>query len=61
MTFYVYSTLTCDNNFAVYSNTPNQDIPVIHKTILIKGGHRVATKSLYTPRGVVTEISDDDM
>lgn len=59
--FYVYSTLTCDNEFAVYAPSDNRDIPVIHKTILIKGGHGVAGKNLFTPKGVVTEVCDEDM
>lgn len=61
MTFYVYSTLTADNAYAVYAHNPNQDLPVIERSILVKGGNGVATKHLVTPRGVVTEISDDDM
>jgi hypothetical protein len=61
MTFYVYSTLTCDNHFTIYANNSNRDLPVIERSILIKGGHNVATKHLYTPKGVMTEVSDEDM
>lgn len=61
MTFYVYSTLTCDNNFAIYAQNSNKDLPVVERSILIKGGHGIATKQLYTPRGIMTEISDEDM
>lgn len=61
MTNYVYSTLTADNAYAVYARNPNQDVPVIERSILIKGGNGVATKHLVTPRGVVTEVNDEDM
>lgn len=61
MSYYVYSTLTCDNIFAIYSPNTSHDLPVIEKSILIKGGHGVANKNLVTPQGVVTEVNDEDM
>jgi len=60
--FYVYSTLTADNAYAVYKEKDaNKDIPEIERTILIKGGHGVANKHFQTPQGVVTSVSDEDM
>jgi hypothetical protein len=60
---YVYSTLTCDNAFAVYA--PKNDarqLSVIKKKILIKGGHGIkVVDANNTPRGVVTIVSDEDM
>lgn len=59
---YIYSTLTADNAYAIYENNPNADIPVIERKILIKGGANVADrKTLYTPKGVVTQVSDEDL
>lgn len=58
---YIYSTLTCDNAYAVYEpSTDATQISIIKRTILIKGGHGVANKYVQTPRGVVTEVSDED-
>lgn len=61
MTFYIYSTLTADTAYAVYAGNKNQDLPIIERTILIKGGNGVATKHLVTPRGFVTEVDETDM
>lgn len=60
---YVYSTLTCDNEFAVYApkNDPRA-LSVIKKRILIKGGHGVKNHlGIDTPKGVVTQVSDEDL
>lgn len=59
--YYVYSTLTCDNLFAVYENNNNKDLSVIKKYITIKGGHGIASKHLITPKGVITHVNDTDM
>ena len=56
---YVYSTLTCSTNYAIYEKT--NDLPKLVKKILIVGGKGVATKNLYTPKGIVTEVSDEDL
>ena len=64
MSFYVYSTMTSSTAYAVYKETNAKDIPVITKKILIEGGSNVVpipSKGIITPRGVVTEVSDDDM
>ncbi len=58
--FYVYSTLSADTSFPVYIKT--HDLPLIEKHIIIKGGTGVKVKDqLVTPKGVVTEVSDEDM
>jgi hypothetical protein len=62
MTYYVYSTLTCDNFYVAYSTPVDKNqLPHVLKKILIKGGNAVAQKNLHTPHGVVTEVEDSDM
>lgn len=66
--FYVYSTATCPISYVSYLGNASTDIGVIQKradgskmAVTINGGHGVATKHLVTPRGVVTEVSDEEM
>jgi len=66
--FYVYSTATCPIDYVVYRKNSSNDLGVIEKhpngkpmRVTIKGGHGVANKNLVTPRGVVTQVSDEDM
>lgn len=66
--FYVYSTATCPISYVVYESNTSSDLGVIKKrpdgtkiSITIKGGHGVANKHFVTPRGVVTQVSDEDM
>jgi hypothetical protein len=60
---YIYSTLTCDNIFAVYApKTDPKALSRIIKRILILGGHGMkSVKGLDTPQGVVTKVSDEDL
>ena len=60
MSYYLFSTLTFDNLYVIYKKTDVNANPVIEKKVLIKGGHLMATKSLITPKGIMTEISDED-
>lgn len=61
--FYVFSTLTCDTLYHIYpADNHKRDISITDKKILIKGGHGVSQKkSFYTPMGVMTQVSDEDM
>ena len=60
MTYYIYSTLTCSQNYCDYYPSPDQHIlPQVKSKIHIAGGHGVAGKHLITPRGVVTKITDE--
>lgn len=63
MTAHVYSTLTSDHVFVVRGTPPAQGQPApILKRVLINGGTGVANKrTLITPYGVHTEVSDDDL
>jgi hypothetical protein len=58
MGYYVYSTLTSDNVYAAFG--PAVDGVYQHRDgILIRGGYGVATKTLVTPRGAVTQITEE--
>jgi hypothetical protein len=59
MPAYVYSTLTCDNEYASWIK--NGDQQSIERKVLIKGGHGVMNKHFITPLGVVTDVSDEDL
>lgn len=66
--YYVYSTATCPINYSVYSKNSSNDLGVVQKrpngkplTVTINGGHGVANKHFVTPRGAVTQVSDEDM
>lgn len=58
MKLYVYSTLASDVR---YQNTApgGADLPVVVSDVLVKGGAGVANDRLITPRGVVTEITEE--
>lgn len=68
---YVYSTATCPISYVKYKTAPkNEKIDIrgagaghneVLKSVTIKGGHGVNTKILVTPKGVVTQVSDEDM
>lgn len=57
---YVYSTLTCDNEYTSWVDAGSRKI--VQKSVLIKGGNGVVDKStLITPVGVVTEVSEAEL
>lgn len=65
---YIYSTITCDTAYPLYVENNSKDLGIIKKrpdgtpmTVIIKGGHGVSNKNMYTPRGVVTQVSDEEM
>ncbi len=62
---YVYSTSTADINFHVFapaSNHSDGKPRKILKTIVIQGGANLLTrKSVYTPAGVGTQVSLEDL
>lgn len=58
MKLYVYSTLTCDQNYTNH-DTGGADLPVPLPPVFIKGGAGVANDRLITPRGVATEITEE--
>ncbi len=65
---YVYSTITNDTSYPMYIENNSKDLGIIKKrpdgtrmTVIIKGGHGVANKHMFTPRGVVTQVTDEEM
>jgi hypothetical protein len=58
--FYVYSKMSAS---VVYNDfvPGGADLPVVAKSVTIKGGAGIANKNLITPLGVVTEIDDADL
>jgi hypothetical protein len=59
---FVYSTLTNTNAFILYANTNAHSLGVALQRIEIKGGHGMKNpKGLDTPRGVVTQITDEEL
>lgn len=58
---YVFSTLTATTNYAMYAPNTSRDLPVIERSIIIKGGANLADKHFITPKGVMTEVSDTDL
>lgn len=60
---YVYSTASCSTDHHVYKEGNNKDLARIDKTITIRGGANVATKhpNIWTPLGVVTKVSDEEL
>lgn len=57
---YIYSTLTCDQAYTIYSEGAN-GLKVPQGNIIIKGGTGIANDRLITPLGVVTSVSEDNL
>lgn len=57
---HVYSTLAADTIYASYVET-GMDIRVPDRKVFINGGTGVASKHLVTPRGVVTEVTNEEV
>jgi len=59
---YVISTITNANAFPVYMKVNGSPVSQHKKIITIKGGANVTDpKTMVTPEGVVTEVSDEDL
>lgn len=57
---HIVSTLTNGVDFTGYrSDTKDLNIPT--RTVTVKGGHRVADKNIFTPEGVVTQVTEDEL
>jgi len=57
---YVYSTLSCDQGYAIYDKGVD-GTPILNRVIHINGKANITNKVLITPRGVATEVSDSDL
>jgi len=59
---YVYSTLATSMRYSVWSEPEHKHaLPIRKRAILVKGGAGIATKQLITPRGVRTEVTDEEL
>lgn len=57
---YVFSTLTADQLYTTYHKPIAEGAPPnVDKQVFIKGGANLINKVLVTPRGVPTEITDE--
>lgn len=57
---FVFSTLTADQLYTVYQKQVSDGAPpVVDKQVFINGGANLANRVLVTPRGAVTEITDE--
>lgn len=62
MSHYVYSTLGAPMAYTAYIKNDVRELPIEESVIHIKGGAGVMdAKNIQTPRGVVTEINDDEL
>lgn len=57
---YVFSTMTNDVKYAVYTEGA-ADLKIVADTILIKGGTGVMNDRLITPLGVATEVTAEQL
>lgn len=60
MSIYIYSTLTADQLYTNYQSSTN-GVPLATAKILIRGGANLMSKALVTPRGVVTEVTAEEL
>lgn len=59
---YVYSTMSADVAYTDWlPRTEGQHFDVPAKRVLIKGGHGVAGKHFITPRGVATQVTEEEL
>lgn len=57
---FIYSTLTQSNEYSVWVKG-GADLKQRAQKVIIKGGANIANKHLVTPRGVVTEVTEDEL
>lgn len=58
----VFSTLTSPNEYVTYKDGGARDVAQIAHRVVIKGGaNNVDRRNLQTPRGVATEVTDNDL
>jgi hypothetical protein len=60
MSVYIYSTLSCPQRYVKWAEAVAGNVPREERAVLIQGGANVADTNLITPRGVVTEIKDEE-
>ena len=60
MSVYIFSTLTCDNQYRTFTKGGG-DIPIVETSILVKGGSGLMNKNFITPQGAMTTISEEEL
>ena len=60
---YIYSTLSNDQDYALYPNKSDpKGIPQIVKTVHVKGKANIIDKTTFvTPKGVVSEVTEEEL
>lgn len=58
---YVYSTLTCDNEYVGYKKDGQGNPNIVERSVRIAGGHGLMNRNFLTPRGMVTEVTDEEL
>lgn len=58
---FIYSTLSCPQRYTKFVPGAEGGIPREEGSVLIHGGANVADRAIITPRGVVTEVSDEEL
>jgi len=56
---FVYSTSSNSSAYILFEHA--EDMPIEKQRVTIYGGANVPNKQLVTPRGVVTEVSDEEL
>ena len=59
MSKYVFSTLTANQKYPTWEKIRGRDLPVMRGYVLIHGGANLPPKTLVTPKGVMTRITDE--
>lgn len=63
MSKYIYSTLTADQRYPLWSPIvkDGNNLPQIQQSVLIHGGANLTNKQFVTPLGVVTKVTDEQL
>lgn len=58
---FIISTLTGSQKYPLWNPGPDGSFPQILSYVMVHGGANLPPKTLVTPKGVVTEVSDDEL
>jgi len=58
---YVYSTITASQAYTLYGEAPDGGLPPAKQICIIAGGSNTPDKHFITPRGVVTQVTDEQL
>lgn len=58
---FIFSTLTNDQVYSTWKQSDGTRLPTRDAQVLVKGGTGVASKHFVTPRGVMTEVTDEQL